>query len=236
MTLEAIETDRYFSTFVLESDTVRVKAKLNPLGLKDLLDTEREIFILVGDESCLAFDDCHFGPETSVHLSELKPHVAASHDDEMFGKLLKVEDGGAGKKRDLSNAGHIRNRRPRTDVEKDILCVKNLITNANLVGRLEARCSCKDGASLHASQPIFNAGARFHDDRILPSQDLFHIDDDRLFADYSEIAAAACDVGCVCTCDHCLGWGASVVHTGATEELALDHGDRPTGLCETAGQ
>jgi hypothetical protein len=154
----------------------------------------------------------------------------------MFWKFLKVEDGGAGKKRDVSNAGHIRNGRPRTDVEKDIFCVKNFVTNANLVGRLEARCSCKDGASLHASQPIFDAGARLHYDRVLASDYLFHIDDDRLFTDNPEIAAAASDVGCVRTCDHCLGWGASVVHTGATKELALDHGYRPAGLCETAGQ
>jgi hypothetical protein len=51
MTFKAIDTDRYFSTIVFESDTVRVEAKLNPLGLKDLLHTEREVFIFVGDES-----------------------------------------------------------------------------------------------------------------------------------------------------------------------------------------
>jgi hypothetical protein len=234
VTVKAVETDRYFSAFVLKSDTVRVEAKLNPLGLKDLLDTEREVFILVGDESRLAFDDGYLRPEASVHLSELKPDVAASHDDEMFGNLVKVEDGRAGKKRDLPNARHIRNSGPRTDVEKDVFGVQDLVANANLVGRLEVRCSCKDGASLHAAQPIFNAGARLHYDRVLASQYLFHVDDDRFFADYSEVAAAPCDVSCVCTSDHCLGWCASDVHTGSAEELALDHGDRPAGLCETA--
>src|SRR3984885_437824 len=236
MTFKAVESDRDFFAFVLESDTVRVKAKLNPLGLKDLLDNERDVFILVGDESRHTFDDGYLSPEASVHLSELKPDIAASHDDEMFGRLVKVEDGCAGKKRDLSNAGHIRNSGPRTDVKKDIFCVKNLVANANLVGRLEARSPCKDRASLHAAQPIFNAGARLHYDRVLASQYLFHIDDDRLFADYSEVAAATCDVGCVCTCDHCLSWGASDIHAGSAEQLALDHGDRPAGLCETARQ
>jgi hypothetical protein len=116
MTLEAVEADRYFSAIVLKSDTVRIEAKLNPLRLKDLLNRGGEVLIFIGDEPRLAFDNRHFSPEASVHLSEFKPYVASTHDDEMFGKFLKVEDGGAGEKWNLSNSGHIRYGRPRTDV------------------------------------------------------------------------------------------------------------------------
>ena len=79
-----------------------------------------EILVLVRHKTGLALYNGDIRAKASIHLCELQPDIAATNDDEVPRKFVKIEDRGAGQKTNVFDAGHVRDGRPGADVQEDV--------------------------------------------------------------------------------------------------------------------
>ena len=94
-----------WSGFFSKCDALGVEADVDAFVFENFFDGGGDVFVLVGDEVRLHFDDGDLAAEAAVHLAELDADVAAADDDEMLGNEVDLEHGGVGEVIDLVDAG-----------------------------------------------------------------------------------------------------------------------------------
>src|SRR5277367_813973 len=224
--LEAVVLLRYPNISSIDDD-------VDALVLQDRLDGVRDVVVFARCQPRPFLDDGHPGAEATVHLGELERDVAPADDDEMFGHGVEFEDRDVGEEVDILEAGNLGHHRTATDVEENPLGLQDLIADAQRVRVLESGMPPNDGAAVHSVQPVFDALAVVQHDLVFARLDFRHVHAHRSGPD-TKVGAATGQVRGVCAGHQCLGRDASVVDTGAADELALHHGNGVAGCGQPA--
>src|SRR5258708_14619358 len=84
----------------------------------------RDFLILAVDQAIVPLNNSHLAAETAHGLRQLKPHIAASEDEEMFRNSIKFQCSDMGEGFRFSKAGSGIDSRPGSRVDDDPLCSK----------------------------------------------------------------------------------------------------------------
>jgi hypothetical protein len=78
---------------LVESQTLRMKAKCNPFCLQYFGHPRANVCIFMTQECFALLNDSDLRTETAKHLRKLKPDIATADHDEVLGKNLEVQNG-----------------------------------------------------------------------------------------------------------------------------------------------
>src|SRR5580698_2301177 len=219
-----------------KADASCVGPDVDAFLLQDVLDSGRNILILMLSQVRRSLDNGDFTPKPPVHLREFQADVAAAYDDQVTRKEVDVHDGAIGEEWNLFDTRHLGHHRAAAYVDEYPIRREPLRADAYLLGGLEAALTLVHGAVCHTSQPALDAGSRLPRNRVLPRLDELHIDTHRAIVDYSVLGRAANHVGRIRTCDHRLGGCAAGVDTRAAEQFALNDRNFHSRPCQALRQ
>ena len=220
---------------LVNANRIGVDDHVDAFGLQDLLDRRGDVLVLPGGQPGALLDDRDPGPEPAVHLGELQRDVAATDDHEMLWHGVEFEHPDIGHVVDLRQPRHIGSHRAATDIEEDLVGLQHAPVDADRVCILEAGVAADERAPVHARQPRLDPIAVAVHDLVFARLHLGHVDADFACAD-TVFGAAPGRVRGVRAGHQRLGRDAAVVHTGAADQFAFDHGDRLARLRQPTGK
>src|SRR5262245_12582875 len=100
---------------LLQADALRIASQSDAFGLEELLDRERNVFVLSRDDARAHLDNGHATAETAKYLRELEAHVAAAHDNQVFGQDFEIHHRDVGEPGRRVDARERRNPGTATD-------------------------------------------------------------------------------------------------------------------------
>src|ERR1700719_5399555 len=96
-----------------------IQHDLDSLIEEQMLERGADVRILAAGELRTMFDHGHIRAEPTKRLREFQADVPAAEHDQMPGQAIELQRLDMRHRRSLGQAGHLRNCRARTEVEKD---------------------------------------------------------------------------------------------------------------------
>src|SRR6185436_9159340 len=220
----------------LQADALCTRADRDPLGLEDLADRLRHVLVLARDEARRHLDDRHARAEAPEHLGELEADVAPADHDQVLRHEVDVHQRLVGEVGDFVDPFQLRHQRPAADVEEDFFGLKDVPVDLNRGSVLEARMTLDHARALQPAHPLLQGAARTGDDLVLARFDPLHIHSGFSTHRYAVLGGSLGKARGVGARHHGLGGRAAIVHAGAAELVALDHGDFHPGAREARGE
>ncbi len=133
----------------------------------------------MANEARAFLDDGDPGAEAAEHLAEFDADVGTADDNEMFGKVIEVEERGVGEEGNGVDAGKVGNNGAAADVEEDFLGAELGGADLDGGGRSERGGAGEDGDLRVVTQRFLDASAGFGDDGFAAGVDRAEVDFDR---------------------------------------------------------
>src|SRR5215210_6395444 len=197
--------------------------------------------VLAAHQPLAALHDRHLATEAPEHLGKFEPHVAAAHDQQVFGKLVQFHN------RCRVQGGHAVQALygwvggPGPDVDEDVVggqlehLAVAVQVDPKLLGTAKGGFAHQQVEALSVlDAPLVAAPKALHNVPLALAH-LVHVDAYRAVL-YTVVRRTAVKVGDLRTCHHRLGRGAALVDAGAAHVFALDERGLAPGLGERAGE
>src|SRR5580704_3842993 len=154
-----------------KADASCVGPDVDAFLLQDVLDSGRNILILMLSQVRRSLDNGDFTPKPAVHLREFQADIAAAYDDQVARKEVDIHDGAVVKVWDSFDTGHLRQHCATAYVDEYPIRREPLRASAHLLRGLEATVALVHGAVCHTSQPALYTGSRLPRNRVPPRFD-----------------------------------------------------------------
>src|SRR5579862_1179347 len=113
--------------------------ELDAFGFERFLKRDGNISVFSCQDLTAAMNNRHAAAEAAKHLSEFKPDIAATKDQQVFGNFLKFHQGLIGEVAGRVDSLDARWSGPRARVDKNFVALENFVAYLHLLWREKTR-------------------------------------------------------------------------------------------------